>query len=342
MSQRKKWLLGFAVWTALGLLSASQHIAFLTYADRAFSASKLLGRTMLDWYTCAVFTPAILAVARRFRLDGPRWPRHLPVHIVACVAFIAAKLSLFLPIAHALDWLGEPPAFVAYFYGDAFALTLVYATIVGAWYALDYYERYRTLARVQLDALRARLHPHFLFNALNALSTLVHRDPQAADRMIVELGELLRHTLSEDRKMEVTVEEELQLVERYVAIMKIRYGDRLKVHYDVDAATSGAYVPHMVLQPLVENALVHGIGRTAGEGSLFIRARRTGNQLALEVEDDGAGMEANPVERIGLKNTRALLEQLYARNQSLTVSARNGRGVLARVSIPFHREPVLK
>lgn len=340
MHRHRKWLLAAAVWTLLGLLASSQHIAFLSYVDRPFSPAKVVGRTMLDWYTCGVFTPAIFAVARRFRLDGRRWARMLPVHLVACAAFIIAKLTLFLPLAQALDLLGEPIVFRDWIYNDGFALLLVYAAVVGAWYAIDYYERYRVLARVQLDALRAQLHPHFLFNALNALSTLVHRDPKAADRMIVELGELLRQTLDENSAAEVTLREELQLVERYVAIMQIRYGDRLTVQYDIDPNALGAYVPHMLLQPIVENALVHGIGRSAGAGLVVIRAQRAGDRLALEVEDDGAGMEVQPVERIGLKNSRALLEQLYARNQSLFIRARDGRGVLVRVTIPYHLAPV--
>jgi sensor histidine kinase YesM len=132
----------------------------------------------------------------------------------------------------------------------------------------------------------------------------------------------------------------LQLVQRYVAIMQIRYGDRLNVEYDVDAAARGAFVPHMLLQPLVENALVHGIGRAAGQGSVIIRAQRQGDHLTLEVEDDGAGISEKPVERIGLGNTRALLEQLYARNQSLQIRARNGRGVVVHVRLPYHLTPV--
>jgi two-component system, LytTR family, sensor kinase len=341
MQPSRKWLLVAGVWTVLGLLAASRHIAFLTYIDRPFSAGRLFTRTMLDWYTCGVFTPVIFAVARRLRLDGPRWPATLPVHIAACALFIVAKLALFIPLGGALGIFGEPIRFVEALYDDAFALMLVYASIAAAFYAIDYYERYRLLARVQLDALRAQLHPHFLFNALNALSTLVHRDPQAADRMIIELGDLLRQTLNEDSRPEVTLQEELKLVERYVAIMQIRYGDRLTVHYDVDPGALGAYVPHMLLQPLVENALVHGIGQSAGAGSVFIRAQRQSRELTIEVEDDGSGMTGQPVERIGLRNTRGLLERLYARNQSLAISARNGRGVLVRVSLPFHLTPVV-
>ena len=332
----------FAVWTILGLLGASQHMAFLSYIDRPFSVPTVLARTMLSWYACGIFTPVIFAVARRFRLDGPRWRAALPVHLLAWPAFILIRLGVYLPLASALDLLGEPVVFMQWIYDEAFPLTLTYASIVAVYYAIDYYERYRLLARVQLDTLRAQLHPHFLFNALNALSTLVHRDPQAADRMIVELGELLRQTLSEERAPEVTLEEELRFVDRYVAIMRIRYGDRLTVAYDVDAGTLAAYVPHLVLQPLVENALVHGIGRSAGQGKVVIRAQRQGGQLALEVEDDGAGMPAKPVERVGLRNTRALLEQLYARNHSLAIGPRNGRGVRVRVSIPYHLEPVLR
>src|SRR5687768_6909250 len=132
MSTRKKWLLGFAVWTVLGLLAASQSIAFFSYIDRPFSAPLVLGRSLLSWYACAVFTPLIFAVARRFRLDGPRWRSALPVHIAALIAFIPARLALYLPIASALNFLREPVVFTQWIYDEAFPLILTYASIVAA------------------------------------------------------------------------------------------------------------------------------------------------------------------------------------------------------------------
>jgi two-component system, LytTR family, sensor kinase len=342
------WLLVFSVWTVLGVLSASQHLAYRAYEGRALAWVPVIGRTMLDWYTCGIFTPAIFAVAQRFRLDAPGGWRILPIHIAACALFIVLKLAIFVPIAGALDWLGEERAFASWIYADAFPLTIAYAAVVGARYAFDNYERYRErvvktaeletrLTRVQLEALRGQLHPHFLFNTLNALSALVHRDPAAADRMILELSELLRHSLMSDAAPEVTLREELAFVQRYLSIMQIRFGDRLRVRLDIADEALDAFVPNMMLQPLVENALVHGIGRVAGEGELIIAARRDGDALEIEVLDDGPGLPAQlGDERVGLRNTRAILEQLYHKEQELVVRNRNGRGVVARVQLPFH------
>lgn len=351
MGTRREWLVIAAVWTVLGLLSSSQHLAFLVYSGRTFEPAAIVGRTMLDWYTCGIFTPAIFAVARRFRLDDGHWLRNLPVHIVACAAFILFKLVLFLPIAHALGWFRGPVSFVERLSEDVFPLTLVYASVAAARYGLDYYGRYRErvvrtaelearLSRVQLDALRAQLHPHFLFNALNALSTLIHKDAQQADRMVLELSELLRHTLTTNAPAEVPLREEIAFVDRYLGIMQQRYGDRLRINIDVRTDVEQAFVPNLVLQPLVENALVHGVGRSAAAGAVTIRARRDGNVLELTVLDDGPGLSNGvPAERIGLRNTRMLLEHLYGRQQQLDIATKPGGGVLARVRLPFHEQP---
>jgi two-component system, LytTR family, sensor kinase len=350
MNTRRMWLAVAAVWTALGLLASSRHIAFRVYSGRDFDTLAIVGRTMLDWWTCGIFTPAIFAVARRFRLDDGDWLRNLPIHIVACALYIVLKLAIFLPLVDALGWLGEPLDFVAWLYGDAFPLTIAYASVVAAYYGVSYYEGYRRtaelearLSRVQLDALRAQLHPHFLFNALNALSTLIHKDPQAADRMVLELSELLRHTLTVNAPAEVPLREEIAFVERYLGIMQQRFGDRLRVTIDVPAAVEHAMVPNLVLQPLIENALVHGVGRSAAAGAVTLRARRAGDTLELVVLDDGPGLDNGaPAERIGLRNTRLLLEQLYGKQQQVELATRPEGGGVARVVLPFHDQPWLR
>ena len=350
---RRPWLIIAAVWTALGLLSASQHLAFRAYSGIPVNYAAVIGRTMLDWYTCAIFTPAIFTVAQRFRLDSRAWPKALPIHILACLSFIILKLALFIPLAHALGWADGELDLLQWIYADGFALLIVYATVAGARYALDYYENYRErllktaelearLSRVQLDAVRARLHPHFLFNSLNALSTLIHKDAQAADRMVLELGELLRRAISDGAPMEVPLHEEIGFVERYLNVMQIRFGDRLRVTIDVAADVRDAYVPNLLLQPLVENAIVHGVGQSATAGEIIVRARRERETLELSVLDDGPGLPADSSkDGIGLRNTRHLLQQLYGNAQSLELSARAGGGVGARVLLPFHETPLM-
>ena len=347
---RKPWLVIAAVWTVLGLLSASQHVAFRAYSGQPPHYGAVIGRTLLDWYTCAIFTPAIFAVARRYRLDTPGRLKRVPIHLLACVSFIVLKLALFIPLANAFGWLNGEVVFVEWLYADGFALTLVYATVAGARYALDYHERYRErliktaelesrLSRVQLDAVRARLHPHFLFNSLNALSTLIHKNPAAADRMVLELGELLRQTISDSAPVEVPLRVELGFIERYLNVMQVRFGERLRVAIDVPAEVRDAYVPNMVMQPLVENAIVHGIGQSANAGEIIVRARRERETLELSVLDDGPGLPAGSSERVGLRNTRLLLQQLYQEGQSVELTGRASGGVVASVRLPFHETP---
>jgi two-component system LytT family sensor kinase len=348
---RRLWLTIAAVWTILALLSASQHLAFRAYAGMPLPYGAIIGRTLLDWYTCAIFTPAIFAVARHFRLDTRAWIKALPVHILACIAFILLKLALFIPLARAFGWGDDEGDFLRWVYGDGFALILVYATVAGAWYALNYYESYRErlvktaelesrLSRVQLDSLRARLHPHFLFNSLNALSTLIHKDARAADRMVLELGELLRQTISDNAPVEVPLRVEIGFVERYLNVMQIRFGERLRVTIDMPADVQEAQVPNLLMQPLVENAIVHGIGQSANAGEITVRARRDGEVLHLTVMDDGPGLSSgNSNHGIGLRNTRLLLQQLYRTQQSLQLTERAGGGVVASVQLPFHETP---
>jgi signal transduction histidine kinase len=348
---RRPWLIITAVWTALALLSACQHIAFRAYAGLPVNYGREIGRTLLDWYTCAIFTPAIFAVARRFRLDSGQWLQALPVHLAACVTFILLKLALFLPLARAFGWSEDDVDLVRWIYADGFALLIVYITVAGARYALDYYESYHErliktaelesrLSRVQLDAVRARLHPHFLFNSLNALSTLIHKDAQAADRMVLELGELLRRSISETTPIEVPLREEIGFVERYLNVMQIRFGERLRVTIETTPEVQEAYVPNLLLQPLVENAIVHGVGQSVTAGEIIVRARRDRDALELTVFDDGPGLSSEACkDGIGMRNTRQLLQQLYGDQQTLALSERTGGGVIARVLLPFHESP---
>jgi two-component system, LytTR family, sensor kinase len=357
LSERSKlgvrgWLLIIGIWTLLALLAATSNIAYRAHNDIPAPAAPIFGRAFLDWYTCAVFTPAIFWVARRFPLDGRTWRRNAFVHLLAMGTYITLKLLLFVPPARALGWVRRNETFGNLFLGDAFPLLIAYWGVVGAAHGIAFYQRYRDrelrasqlearLAQVQLDALRAQIHPHFLFNSLNALSTLMHRDVGAADRMVLQLGELLRYTLDNAAPQEVTLAQELQFVERYLAIMKIRLGDRLSVHMEVAPDVQKAFVPNLVLQPLVENALRHGIGRSASAGELTVRAYRSADSLQLEVQDDGPGLPAAGVKHgVGLSNTALRLRQLYGAEQHMSVRNCDGRGTIVVLRIPFHEAPL--
>jgi len=229
---------------------------------------------------------------------------------------------------------------------------VVYWLIFGIVRGLDYYVRYRAgelraanlqtrLVRSQLDALRTQLHPHFLFNTLNSISVLMRKDVDAADRMLVQLSSLLRVTLSANDAHEIPLEQELEILERYLEIEKIRFEDRLTVRMDVDPALRDALVPQLLLQPLVENAIRHGISEREAAGVVEIRAERSDGIVRLEVRDNGPGMRApspNRGEGVGLSNLRARLEHLYGAHASLVTRDADGGGAIVVAAVPFHTE----
>ncbi|MGH9459113.1 MAG: sensor histidine kinase [Thermoanaerobaculia bacterium] len=229
---------------------------------------------------------------------------------------------------------------------------IVYVAIVAAGFARDFFLRYRArqaeavalraqLAESRLESLRMQLNPHFLFNTLNAISALVERDPRGVRRMIARLSELLRHTIESAAVQEVRLDRELDLLDRYIDIMKVRFQDALRVELRIDADARRALVPPLILQPLVENAIEHGTRRTTAPGMVEIAIRREGERLALTVRDNGPGpgVPADQGTRIGLENTRERLRQLYGPAASLRLDAAEGGGAVARIEIPFRRAP---
>jgi LytS/YehU family sensor histidine kinase len=231
---------------------------------------------------------------------------------------------------------------------------LIYGAIVGVCYAIDYYRKYRErefvaaqleaqLAQAQLDSLRMQLHPHFLFNTLNGIVGLVRDNKNdAAVRMLVGLSDLLRHALEHSDRQEVQLREELNFIKLYLSIQQMRFPDRLQIDLDIDPATSKALVPNFVLQPLIENALRHGIGRSAGAGSIGISSRRENGSLLITVSDNGAGLPNHWQLKtncgIGLANTAARLQQLYGENHRFDIHNRDGGGVEVEIVIPMRLE----
>ncbi|MFY0533145.1 sensor histidine kinase [Nannocystis pusilla] len=195
------------------------------------------------------------------------------------------------------------------------------------------------LAEAQLAALKAQLHPHFLFNALGSISELVHLDPDGADRMLVKLSALLRRALDVASTQEVTLAEELSFLQPYLEIEQVRFADRLTVCWDIEPQARAALVPHLALQPLLENAIVHGIAPRAGGGTVGVAAWVVGERLVLAVRDDGVG-SAGRVRAgvgVGLTNTRARLERLYGAAHRFTVSDVAGGGVEVMLELPLRR-----
>jgi two-component system LytT family sensor kinase len=229
---------------------------------------------------------------------------------------------------------------------------MVYFAILGSGIARDYFLRYQArlaetmalqaqLAQARLDVLRTQLNPHFLFNTLNAVSALVERDPRGARRMIARLSDLLRYTLEESTEQEVPLHRELDLLGEYIELMQIRFQDRLTVRIEVPDEVRNALVPNLILQPLVENAMKHGIGRITGAGTIVLTARREGEALVVTVADNGPGPGGGEA-GVGLTNTNARLRQMYGAGSNVVLAPVALRGTEARLVLPYHVTPVVQ
>jgi two-component system LytT family sensor kinase len=337
-------LAGFAAYTVIAVLGSISTILYFNRAGVTFDATAFVANRFLEQYTCAMFVPFFFWLIERRPLTTTRWRSGVAVYVGVMLASVLVKYAVMLPLYRL--WVGDWG--IGYWFNvlDNFVpVSFDFTAIIGLAYALRYHrevtERERAagelrtqLVQARLDALRGQLHPHFLFNTLNAIATLMHEDVDAADRMLTHLGDLLRLSL-ERGSAEITLGEELGFVERYLAIMQHRFSDRLTVRYETGEAVANALVPTFVTQPLVENALEHGIARRRGPGRVEIAARRENGVLELSVSDDGPGVTAAPSTGIGLSNTRARLHQLYGAASTLTLEAVDGGGTRAVVRIPY-------
>ena len=304
-------------------------------------------------YIWWAFTPLVALLVRRFPFERERPARAALAYVTAGAVIIPAWSAVFVFLYWTLGGPGAPATVAelpAMWWVELLRrlpiLLLTYLVIVLNLVALDYYRKYRDreyrLVQAQLQTLKAQLQPHFLFNTLNSISALMHEDVEAADRMLVSLGDLLRATLSEVGGQEVSLRGELEVLDLYLRIQLIRFQDRLKVNTDVDPRSLDACVPNLVLQPLVENAIKHGITPHSVDGVIDISARLEGSTLVLSVRDDGPGLHEPKdatKEGVGLSNTRARLERLYGAAQSLKYGNADEGGFEVELRIPFRLAP---
>jgi signal transduction histidine kinase len=335
---RRLWLLGILTWTVLGLLSAAQNAAWRALTGRPVDWLAILPNSLADWLTCGMFTPAFYWMVKRFPIRGERWWSRLPIHLAASIVFVFLKVSIYAPILGALNP-GIDRTFTSVLFGGFYADMLAYWAAIGVIHAIEYYQQQArldgALRAAELENLRAQLQPHFLFNTLQSISTLIHRDPAAADRMLTHLSDLLRLSLRNGGAQEVSLREELSFLDRYIEIMRVRFGDRLQIDLTVGADVMDVLVPSLVLQPIVENAIRHGMTSRAERGHVAIRATRSGAVLTLEVSDDGPGLPKTPPtgSGIGLANTRERLARLYG--SAGRVEIVDGEGLTVRLTIPL-------
>ncbi len=335
-------------WTGLAILFAAQEAIT---SPRPFS--HLFASNFASFTICMLFTPIIAWVTLRYRFSE-NTTRALIAQGVTLVLFLTVGSAMM----GAVEWL-EPFALPAMFRKGIVASmnravtsyvafdTLFYIAIATTAAALAYGRESRErsvraaklqaqLAEAQLHALSAQLHPHFLFNTLHAISALVRPDPKRAEQLIARLSELLRQMLDAGDRVEITLEEELSFLEKYVDIQEARFGARLQVRFSVAPNALGVHVPRLVLQPLVENAIRHGIAKRSGPGRVEVSAECVGGRLTLIVKDDGIGVPAGGPARqgVGLSSTRARLAQLYGDEHQFTIAPIAEGGTLCTIRIP--------
>lgn len=343
----------FLFWTGFGVFfgmrSYLNHLLFglPKQVDPVWMVEALLD----GWYWVALTFP-IFWLAYRFRFSRRGWPLAVAVHAVAATAAALGNIGFDVVAARVLEGVWAP--FSAYFRATFHADFQWYLLMLGAAYSFSHLRRLREgevraarlderLAQARLEALKMQIQPHFLFNTLHTISELIHEDPDAAERMITRLGDLLRLTVDNAQSHEVTLAAEMDFLEAYLEIQRTRFNDRLEVLVSVEPETRGAMVPNLVLQPLVENAIRHGTASLGGRGRILVKTFTTGGRLRMEVHDNGAGVHADPRPRarqgVGVRNTRARLEQMYGDEAVLELTHCPIGGTIAAVEIPYRLAP---
>jgi len=352
----------FPLWGLIGALAcARHHLQWGAYGYRVPVLPDLLG-----WMVCylpwALVTPVIFRLERRFPLGSAGWLRHLSCLALASVPIACVASMVMLALGRAMRLiLGAPPQPARSWWEFSrceflVAEVLYWCTVGGAYMIrklIELREQERTAARLaleksqletglrqaELEVLRARLNPHFLFNTLQNISVLAQQDPRTASRMLTRLGDLLRMVLRRDAVTETTLEAEMALTHAYVALQKMRFGDRLSVRFEAGPETSRAMVPTLLLQPLVENAIVHGLKGAGTGGAILVRAAGEHRELVLTIRDNGAGPPAEDLSRIriglGLGSTAERLERMYPGRHSLSMRRLPEGWTEVRISLPL-------
>jgi two-component system LytT family sensor kinase len=348
----------FGVATALGLFSGFQAYYYVsTFTEWPASLPFLLALNLGYWYSWAILTPAILYLARKAPfLERDSWKSALAVHIPGVFVITMVHVALTVSSQTAIVWIvgQEERSWLQeaqrMFFNNFDWEMMTYWAIVGVSHSLRYHSEAQdralrtsqletNLVEARLQALQRQLQPHFLFNTLNTISALMHRDVNAADNMIAKLSDLLRISLYNVGVQEVPLSQELDFLSKYLEIEQTRFRDRLTVVFDVQPETLDALVPNLVLQPLVENAIKHGIGPRAAPGQIEILSRRAGGLLELEIKDNGVGLSAARLtdfnRGIGLGNTRSRLQHLYGSSHRFEFRQPPGGGLSVLIAIPL-------
>jgi two-component system LytT family sensor kinase len=357
----KNWrafLVGFGIWTVVGV-----SFGLRTHWWAQMNASPTLfwqtvPNYMVDFYIWGAVSPLIFWLCHRFPIERGNIAGRSAFHLLAGMVFVFVVTLITIPTLWYLGLvnMNNHPTLSAFFNNMIINPFMVHQGLLAYWgtvvvaHAIEYSRQAQAgrtraselsaqLANAQLAALKMQIHPHFLFNTLNSISALLHKDVEVADRMIARLSDFLRMTLRNSGTSAVTLEQELEFLTTYLEIEKIRFQDKLLVEMEIDDQALDAKVPNLILQPLVENAVRHGVAKQTGVGRLNIQANRVGDRLVVNIEDNGPG--PNGIARpknghgVGLANTRARLEQFY-KEFHFEIEGKNGKGgTIVSIDVPY-------
>jgi two-component system, LytTR family, sensor kinase len=357
-----RWLAYLGGWTLFAIFFISEDAGQLLSQGRSVQWHGFLVVWLTTAYAWAFLTPFVWWLAGRFPIERTTWRRSAGLHLASSFCFALIEAALFAGITpiFGLPWF--PRNFAATFRAvlpiDFHLNVIIYWLIVGVQHGVGYYRKFlereklaaqlelratqleSQLTKATLSALKMQLHPHFLFNTLNAIVVLVRqRRVGEADEMLTNLSELLRQTLAGWETQEVPLRREIELINLYLDIQRVRFEDNLTVAMSLSPATLNALVPSLLLQPLVENAVQHGVSKSSAPVRIELKSTLRDSTLELQVCDDGPGISGEGSENgVGLSNTRARLEQLYGEQQSLLLGAGEGGGTIVTVSLPYRPE----
>ena len=352
----------FLGWTLVSIIFAGiSYAAAIGENNKEFGFISALRLNLVQFYVWAILSPLVFRFSRRFPIElRPLNVRNLLLYFPALISFAGIHQVIHLAVLWSitLRWRQKYPALTdcyrAYFAFGFYIDLIIALLIVIAVHALLYYQSFRAselaqsslktdLAQAQLRALKMQLHPHFLFNTLHSISSLVLEDPPKANSMIARLGDFLRLTVDNSDQQLVTLKEETEFLRCYLDIEQVRFGDRLTVTFELEPQTLSAQVPHLILQPVVENAIQHAIAPRSARGHINIEAKRLNSLLRVAITDNGPGISSNAnlpwKQGVGLTNVRTRLQQIYGPDFRFELMNTNGGGLTAVMEIPFEREP---
>ena len=352
----------FLGWTLVSIIFAGiSYAAAIGENNKEFGFISALRLNLVQFYVWAVLSPLVFRFSRRFPIEfRPLNVRNLLLYFPALISFAGIHQVIHLAVLWSITprWRQKYPALTdcyrAYFAFGFYIDLIIALLIVIAVHTLLYYQSFRAselaqsslktdLAQAQLRALKMQLHPHFLFNTLHSISSLVLEDPPKANSMIARLGDFLRLTIDNSDQQLVTLKEETEFLRCYLDIEQVRFGDRLTVTFELEPQTLSAQVPHLILQPMVENAIQHAIAPRSARGHINIEAKRLNSLLRVAISDNGPGISSNAnlpwKQGVGLTNVRTRLRQIYGPDFRFELMNTKGGGVTAFMEIPFEREP---